>query len=137
MKNILIISLILCSILSKATEIKKEITPKVVTVYLKGAKILATTNVTLNKGRNFVRIINLPNDLDPNSYKIGLEKGTILMAITPSTNFLSDSELTLVEKTLETEQKSLKRTIDLLQIQINTLNGERTIISNNLIIKGL
>lgn len=134
MKNILLYLLVFCSFLSNANEIKKEITPKVVTVYLKGAKILGTTNITLNKGRNFVRIINLPNDLDPNTYKIGLEKGAILMALTPSNNFLSDSQLTAVEKTLETEQKSLKRTIDLLQIQINTLNGEKNIIANNLVI---
>jgi uncharacterized protein (TIGR02231 family) len=135
MKKIFITTLLLLSIFAKANEIKKEITPKVVTVYLNSAKVLGTTNVTLSKGRNFIKIINLPNDLDPNTYKIGLEKGTILMAITPSNNFLNDKELTLVEKTLETEQKKLRRDIDLLQIQINTLNGEKTIISNNLNIK--
>ena len=58
----------------KGQEIKKEIEVKQATVFLQGAKVFGSTSVTLQKGRNMVRIINLPNNLDENTYKINLEK---------------------------------------------------------------
>ncbi|SIS70986.1 conserved hypothetical protein [Chryseobacterium piscicola] len=116
----------------KSQEIKKEIEVKQATVFLQGAKVFGNTNVTLQKGRNVVKIINLPNDLDENTYKINLEKNTTLLSITPQSNYLKNDELTDGEKKLDDERKKIQRQVNLLNIQINNLTGEQNIINDNL-----
>lgn len=116
----------------KAQEIRKEIEVKQATVFLQGAKVFGTTNVSLQKGRNMVKIVNLPNNLDENTYKINLEKNTTLLSITPQSNFLKNDELSESEKKLETENKKLQRQVSLLNIQIKNLTGEQHIINDNL-----
>lgn len=116
----------------KAQEIRKEIEVKQATVFLQGAKVFGSTNVNLQKGRNMVKIVNLPNNLDENTYKINLEKNTTLLSITPQSNFLKNDELSESEKKLETETKKLQRQVNLLNIQIKNLTGEQHIINDNL-----
>ncbi|WP_204536724.1 MULTISPECIES: DUF4139 domain-containing protein [Chryseobacterium] len=116
----------------KSQEIKKEIDVKQATVFLQGAKVFGSTNVTLQKGRNIVKIINLPNDLDENTYKINLEKNTTLLSITPQSNYLKNDELTDGEKKLDDERKKFQRQVNLLNIQIKNLTGEQNIINDNL-----
>lgn len=116
----------------KSQEIKKEIDVKQATVFLQGAKVFGSTNVTLQKGRNTVKIINLPNDLDENTYKINLERNTTLLSITPQSNYLKNDELTDGEKKLDDERKKIQRQVNLLNIQIKNLTGEQNIINDNL-----
>jgi len=116
----------------KSQAIKKEIDVKQATVFLQGAKVFGSTNVTLQKGRNTVKIINLPNDLDENTYKINLEKNTTLLSITPQSNYLKNDELTDGEKKLDDERKKIQRQVNLLNIQIKNLTGEQNIINDNL-----
>lgn len=116
----------------KSQEIKKEIDVKQATVFLQGAKVFGSTNVILQKGRNTVKIINLPNDLDENTYKINLEKNTTLLSITPQSNYLKNDELTDGEKKLDDERKKIQRQVNLLNIQIKNLTGEQNIINDNL-----
>lgn len=118
--------------LFKSQEIKKKIDIKQATVFLQGAKVFGSTNVNLQKGRNLVKIINLPNDLDENTYKINLEKNTTLLSITPQSNYLKNDELSDGEKKLNDEKKKLQRQVDLLNIQIKNLAGEQNIINDNL-----
>lgn len=127
-----ILILILMVSFFKSQEIKKEIDVKQATVFLQGAKVFGSTNVTLQKGRNTVKIINLPNDLDENTYKINLEKNTTLLSITPQNNYLKNDELTDGEKKLDDERKKIQRQINLLNIQIKNLTGEQNIINDNL-----
>lgn len=127
-----ILILILMVSFFKSQEIKKEIDVKQATVFLQGAKVFGSTNVTLQKGRNTVKIINLPNDLDENTYKINLEKNTTLLSITPQNNYLKNDELTDGEKKLDDERKKFQRQINLLNIQIKNLTGEQNIINDNL-----
>ncbi|MBW3522794.1 DUF4139 domain-containing protein [Chryseobacterium sp. NKUCC03_KSP] len=127
-----ILILILMVSFFKSQEIKKEIDVKQATVFLQGAKVFGSTNVTLQKGRNTVKIINLPNDLDENTYKINLEKNTTLLSITPQSNYLKNDELTDGEKKLDDERKKIQRQINLLNIQIKNLTGEQNIINDNL-----
>ncbi|MEG1665800.1 DUF4139 domain-containing protein [Chryseobacterium sp.] len=127
-----ILILILMVSFFKSQEIKKEIDVKQATVFLQGAKVFGSTNVTLQKGRNTVKIINLPNDLDENTYKINLEKNTTLLSITPQSNYLKNDELTDVEKKLDDERKKFQRQVNLLNIQIKNLTGEQNIINDNL-----
>jgi len=118
--------------LFKSQEIKKEIEVKEATVFLQGAKIFGSTQVNLQKGRNIVKIINLPNDLDENTYKINLEKSTTLLSITPQSSPPKNEVLSEEEKKLENEKKKLQRQADLLNIQIKNLTGEQDIINDNL-----
>ncbi|MCD0457612.1 DUF4139 domain-containing protein [Chryseobacterium sp. LC2016-27] len=127
-----ILILILMVSFFKSQEIKKEIDVKQATVFLQGAKVFGSTNVTLQKGRNTVKIINLPNDLDENTYKINLEKNTTLLSITPQSNYLKNDELTDGEKKLDDERKKFQRQVSLLNIQIKNLTGEQNIINDNL-----
>ncbi|MBM7421216.1 uncharacterized protein (TIGR02231 family) [Chryseobacterium sp. BIGb0186] len=127
-----ILILILMVSFFKSQEIKKEIDVKQATVFLQGAKVFGSTNVTLQKGRNIVKIINLPNDLDENTYKINLEKNTTLLSITPQSNYLKNDELTDGEKKLDDERKKFQRQVNLLNIQIKNLTGEQNIINDNL-----
>lgn len=127
-----ILILILMVSFFKSQEIKKEIDVKQATVFLQGAKVFGSTNVTLQKGRNTVKIINLPNDLDENTYKINLEKNTTLLSITPQNNYLKNDELTDGEKKLDDERKKIQRQVNLLNIQIKNLTGEQNIINDNL-----
>jgi len=127
-----ILILILMVSFFKSQEIKKEIDVKQATVFLQGAKVFGSTNVTLQKGRNTVKIINLPNDLDENTYKINLEKNTTLLSITPQNNYLKNDELTDGEKKLDDERKKFQRQVNLLNIQIKNLTGEQNIINDNL-----
>lgn len=127
-----ILILILMVSFFKSQEIKKEIDVKQATVFLQGAKVFGSTNVTLQKGRNTVKIINLPNDLDENTYKINLEKNTTLLSITPQSNYLKNDELTDSEKKLDDERKKFQRQVNLLNIQIKNLTGEQNIINDNL-----
>ncbi|MCU7615777.1 DUF4139 domain-containing protein [Chryseobacterium sp. PBS4-4] len=116
----------------KSQEIKKEIDVKQATVFLQGAKVFGSTNVNLQKGRNTVKIINLPNDLDENTYRINLEKNTTLLSITPQSNYLKNDELSDGEKKLDDEKKKFQRQVNLLNIQIKNLSGEQNIINDNL-----
>ncbi|WP_160139760.1 DUF4139 domain-containing protein [Chryseobacterium sp. c4a] len=116
----------------KAQEIKKEIEVKQATVFLQGAKVFGSTTVNLQKGKNTIRIVNLPNDLDENTYKINLEKNTTLLSITPQNNFLKEDQLSDGEKKLDDERKKLQRQVSLLNIQVKNLTGEQNIINDNL-----
>ncbi|WP_223607168.1 DUF4139 domain-containing protein [Chryseobacterium sp. OSA05B] len=132
MKRYLLLLIAFSVSLLKGQEIKKEIEVKQATVFLQGAKVFGSTSVTLQKGRNMVRIINLPNNLDENTYKINLEKNTTLLSITPQSNFLKDEDFSAGEKKLDDERKKLQRQVNLLNIQIKNLNGEQQIINDNL-----
>ncbi|MCJ7935173.1 MAG: DUF4139 domain-containing protein [Chryseobacterium sp.] len=132
MKRYFLLLATFCAAFIKAQEIKKEIEVKQATVFLQGAKVFGNTNVNLQKGRNRVRIINLPDNLDENTYKINLEKNTTLLSITPESNFLKNDVLSDGEKKLEDERKKLQRQVNLLNIQIKNLTGEQNIINGNL-----
>lgn len=132
MKHYFLLLMTFSVVFLKAQEIKKEIDVKQATVFLQGAKVFGNTNVSLQKGINKVRIINLPNNLDENTYKINLEKNTTLLSITPQNNFLKDDELSEGEKKLEDDRKKLQRQINLLNIQVKNLTGEQHIINDNL-----
>ncbi|WP_347216598.1 DUF4139 domain-containing protein [Chryseobacterium sp.] len=131
MKRYLLITLF-SVVFFKAQEIKKEIEVKQATVFLQGAKVFGSTNISLQKGKNKVRIVNLPNNLDENTYKINLEKSTTLLSITPQSNFLKEDQLSDGEKKLDDERKKFQRQVNLLNIQIKNLTGEQNIINDNL-----
>ncbi|MDA3614037.1 DUF4139 domain-containing protein [Polluticaenibacter yanchengensis] len=133
MKKILFGLSIFAGIYSKAESvIQKDIQVKEVTVYLRGAKVYGNTLVGLQKGKNFIKLVNLPNDLDDNTYKINLDKSTTLLSITPQVNHLNNTILSNEELKLEANRQRISREADLINIQINNLTGEQNVINSNL-----
>ncbi|MFZ4927500.1 mucoidy inhibitor MuiA family protein [Chryseobacterium sp. Mn2064] len=125
MKHYLFIFITFSVSLLKAQEIRKEIEVKQATVYLQGAKVYGNTHVNLQKGRNMIRIMNLPNTLDENTYKINLEKNTTLLSITPVNNFVKGNDLSDNERKLDNAIKRLQRQISLLDIQISNSSDKQ------------
>lgn len=133
MKKILLSLTIFSWVNSNAESvIQKDLQVKEVTVYLQGAKVYGNTLVGLQKGKNIIKLVNLPNDLDDNTYKINLDKNTTLLSITPHINYLNNSKLSDEELKLETNKKRLNKDVDLINIQINNLVGEQNLINSNL-----
>lgn len=132
MKTITSIITIFAMVISlHAKEITKDVTVTQATVYLKGAKVTASTTINLVRGKNFVRLENLPRDLNPNTISINLPKTVDMMSVMPEMQshkpFVADAE----ELLLHEEIKKNQRQIDLLNLQIKTLNAEKAIIDNN------
>jgi len=126
-----IFALLILAHLGRASEIRKEITVTQATVYLKGAKVTGSTPVQLNKGKNYVRIENLPRDINIHTISVQLPSTVDMMSIVPQAQtskiFLPDAE----ELRLFEEIKKNNRQAELLNIQIKTLQSEKSIIENN------
>lgn len=114
-----------------AKEITKEVTVNQATVYLKGAKVTASTTINLSRGKNFVRLENLPRDLNPNTISINLPKTVDMMSVMPEMQRQKSFEADSEELRLQDEVKKNQRQIELLNLQIKTLNAEKAIIDNN------
>lgn len=117
---------------AQAQEIRKEITVKEATVYLSRAKVYGETSINLQKGRNQIRIVNLPNDLLDETYQIEMKKGTTLMSVTPYNNQADKKEPTSEENAITEKIKQLNREKSLIGIQTQTLQGEKQLIQSNL-----
>jgi uncharacterized protein (TIGR02231 family) len=114
-----------------AKEITKEVTVNQATVYLKGAKVTASTTINLSRGKNFVRLENLPRDLNPNTISVNLPKSVDMMSILPEFQTSKPLEADAEELRLLDEIKKNNRQVELLNLQIKTLNAEKAIIDNN------
>jgi uncharacterized protein (TIGR02231 family) len=114
-----------------AKEITKEVTVNQATVYLKGAKVTASTTINLSRGKNFVRLENLPRDLNPNTISVNLPKSVDMMSILPEFQTSKPFEADAEELRLLDEIKKNNRQVELLNLQIKTLNAEKAIIDNN------
>jgi len=100
-------------------------------VYLQSAKVIEEATIQLSKGKNRITIEGLPNSIDVNSYQVGLSNGALLLSVTPSTNYLKADEYSSKEQQLLADKKSLLQTIQLIQAEISTYNGELKLIEQN------
>jgi uncharacterized protein (TIGR02231 family) len=126
MKTITSIITIFTMVISlHAKEITKDVTVTQATVYLKGAKVTATTQFNLPKGKNYVRLENLPRDIDPNTISIYLPKTVSLMSVTPELQTLKPHNANAEELRLQEELKKNNRLMQLVNVQINMLNKEK------------
>jgi len=120
-----IISILFLALTIHAKEITKEVTVTQATVYLKGAKVTATTQFSLTKGKNYVRLENLPRDMNPNTISINLPKTVSLMSVTPELQTLKPHNANAEELRLQEELKKNNRLMQLVNVQINMLNKEK------------
>jgi hypothetical protein len=120
-----IISIFALALNIHAKEIMKDVTVIKATVYLKGAKVTANTQLNLPKGKNFVRLENLPRDMNPNTISINLPKTVSLMSVTPELQTLKPYNANAEELRLQEELKKNNRLIQLVNVQIQMLNKEK------------
>jgi uncharacterized protein (TIGR02231 family) len=120
-----IISIFALALSIHAKEITKDVTVTQATVYLKGAKVTASTPITLPKGKNYVRLENLPRDMNPNTISINLPKTVSLMSVTPELQTLKPFNANAEELRMQEEIKKNSRKIQLIQVQIQMLNNEK------------
>jgi len=120
-----IISIFALALSMHAKEITKDVTVTQATVYLKGAKVTASTPITLPKGKNYVRLENLPRDMNPNTISINLPKTVSLMSVTPELQTLKPFNASAEELRMQEEIKKNSRKIQLIQVQIQMLNNEK------------
>lgn len=132
MKTTALIFALMMSVFSMhAKEITKEVKVTQATIYLKGAKVTATTQITLSRGKNYVRLENLPRDLNPNTISIQLPSSVDMMSIMPEMQKHKPFEADAEELRLQDEIKKNNRQLELYNIQIRTLQSEKGIIESN------
>ncbi|NER18885.1 DUF4139 domain-containing protein [Spongiivirga citrea] len=106
-------------------------TPTDVTVYLRSAKVAEQGKVSLLKGKNTLKIKNLSNYIDSNTYQIGLSNGATLLSVTPATDYLKADEFTDEEKELINQKETLQVSLEIKQATEKTLAGELNLIEEN------
>lgn len=119
------------SITTKAQEKVVTTKAKEVTVYLQSAKVTEEGSVNLTNGKNTIKIVNLSNFIDTNTYKIGLSKGATLLSVTPSNNYLKADDFSKEEQILRDQQEALQLDLQFLEAEKQTLNGELKLIEDN------
>jgi uncharacterized protein (TIGR02231 family) len=132
MKSILVsVFAILLFTTTHAKEITTELTVNQATVYLKGAKVTASTQINLVRGKNFVRLQNLPRDININTISVLIPKSVDMMSIQPELQKLKTPEPDAEDKKFQDEIAKNNRQIELINIQIRTLTAEKGILDAN------
>lgn len=132
MKSLLVsILIVLLSFISIAKEITTEVSVTQATVYLKGAKVTASTQINLTRGKNFVRLKNLPRDLNIATISVQIPKSVDMMSIQPEIQKQKAHEPDAEERKLKEEIAKNQRQIELINIQMRTLNAEKAILESN------
>lgn len=116
---------------SFAKEITTELTVTQATVYLKGAKVTASSQINLVKGKNYVRIESLPRDMNVATVSVQIPKTVDMMSIQPELQKVKEVVQDLEEKRLLDEIMKLQKQMELINIQMRTLQAEKNIIETN------
>jgi uncharacterized protein (TIGR02231 family) len=124
----LLIMLLFCSSLLTAQTQDVRTVPSEATVYLNSAKVTETASFHLKKGKNTLKVVGLPNNIDINSYQIGLSNGATLLSVSPSTNYLKTDEYSAEEQQLLDNKKGLQLQQKLVEAEVKTLEGELRLI---------
>ena len=120
-----IISILFLALTIHAKEITKEVLVTEATIYLKGAKVTATCTLELPKGKNNVRLENLPRDMNPNSIGVSLPKSVSLMSVNPELQTVKPQSIQVADPALQLELNKNNRKIQLINMQIQMLNKEK------------
>jgi uncharacterized protein (TIGR02231 family) len=87
--------------------------------------VTAKTQFDLPKGKNYVRLENLPRDLNPNTISINLPKTVSLMSVTPEIQTPRPYNANAEELRLQDELNRNNRKIQLISYQITLINKEK------------
>jgi uncharacterized protein (TIGR02231 family) len=130
----------LCAALVMAQQEAKTIEPKItdVTVFMSGAQVSQTGNVSLKEGENQIRIAELPAQLDPNSIRVEGNEAFTILGVRHQINYMTDAAQTPRHKVLEDsleeaffKQKEIAGLKDVLSQEKSMLEYNRTIKGEN------
>ena len=124
-------SIVVIQFWGRAEEIKTSVTVKEATVYLKGAKVTASTKVKLSRGKNFVRLEDLPRDMNVATLSVQIPSGVDMMSIQPEMQKKKAAQPDAEELKLQEEITRNSKEIEKINIQIRTLNAEKGILESN------
>jgi TonB-dependent SusC/RagA subfamily outer membrane receptor len=127
----LLITLFLLPLLAFANQ--KEATSKITkaTVYLSGAQITRTTNVSLKRGTNEIWLKNLSPLIDENSIQIGGLQSASILSISYNTTHIFPEKIEEKIAALENKLKVLAQQSNTLDNLISGLKEEDKILSKN------
>lgn len=131
MRKLILIAILIYSQYSSAQEIKTEVKVAQATVYLRGAKVVSKCEVNLRQGKNIVKIINLPNDIDNNTFKVSFPENTTLLSVTPGVLEKPEKIETVASKALADKAKLLTKNIQKLRLQIEAIEDEKKLLDEN------
>ncbi|QBZ98374.1 mucoidy inhibitor MuiA family protein [Flavobacterium sangjuense] len=131
MKKIILFLLCTTSIYVSATEIKTKATPKEVIVYTNGAQITSDVSVTIPKGANILKIVDVSQFISQNTIQISGLKDVSILSIAYEVVSYPKKILSDKIKTLQSEISAKLREIAVLQSSINGLDEEESLLSLN------
>ncbi len=99
-----------------------------VTLYLNGAELNHTLNVTLQKGTNEIVVKNIANQLDENSIRIKSNKAVTIMSATFTNLYYNEYEIDPNSVALKKVQDSIRLTTKEIAVVRNTIDMERQTI---------
>jgi len=105
--------------------------PKEVTVYLQSAKVTERGTVNLSNGKNILKVTNLSNHININTYRIGLSNRATLLSVTPSTNYLKADDFSKEEQLLRDQQEIVQLELKFKEAEEQSLAGELRLIEEN------
>lgn len=110
-------------------ELKVESNPKNVTVFLTGAELSHTNQVSLKKGKNLLKFIGLSSKMDEGSIVVDLEnKSLVILSVYSHNNFLTRAESSPVIKSLKDTIEKIEEVHASVTGKIDSYNKEKDLL---------
>lgn len=112
-------------------EIKIDSEIKAVTVFLNGAQINRTAEVSLVKGNNTVRFTGLFQYITKNSVQVSGQKGVIIVSVNQETNYMENADEPSDVKVMRMELDALESKLRIQNDEAFVLQAEKEMILAN------
>ncbi len=122
LKLALISAAILLSLPRLGAETKQKLTIKEATVFLSGAELVSTANLSLHEGENEIMFTNVAGNINHQSLVIHATNGVIVESATPMNNYLTPDAVS-------PRIKEMKDSLQLLNINRATANNSLEVIN--------
>lgn len=130
----LLLLLVVC--LPVRAQVELNTTIREATVYLNGAQITRTGQITLPAGRGNIILTELTSQLDEQSVRLGATGDFTILSINPRRNFLAPPDASPELKILTDERTEVQDAIAKRQIEMTMLKEEENVIMANKQIAG-
>ena len=122
LKLALIIAAILLSLPRLGAETKQKLTIKEATIFLSGAELVSTANLSLHEGENEIMFTNVAGNINHQSLVIHATNGVIVESATPMNNYLTPDAVS-------PRIKEMKDSLQLLNVNRATANNSLEVIN--------
>ncbi len=122
LKLALISAAILLSLPRLGAETKQKLTIKEATIFLSGAELVSTANLSLHEGENEIMFTNVAGNINHQSLVIHATNGVIVESATPMNNYLTPDAVS-------PRIKEMKDSLQLLNVNRATANNSLEVIN--------